>query len=97
MLQFDVFKFRLKSEYGADSDIGMMPWKVLRWVQCDLSDDLLTEMLPYESVIAFDENGRRVILFPSDWSAENFLGKHQEKLSLSHSPFISPEKTKQSV
>jgi peptide chain release factor 3 len=92
MLQFDVFKYRLKSEYGADSDIGMMPWKVLRWVECDLSDDLLTEILPYESVIAFDENGRRVILFPSDWTAENFLAKHLGKLSLSHSPITRSEK-----
>ena len=88
MLQFDVLKYRLKSEYGADSDIETMPWKVLRWIQCDLSDDLLTELLPYESVIAFDENGRRVILFSSDWSMEHFVERHQEKVSLSHSPII---------
>ncbi len=86
ILQFDVLKYRLKSEYGADADIGMMPWKVLRWVQCDLDDDHLADLLPYESVIAFDENGRRVILFPSDWSVEHFLEKHHDKLSLAHSP-----------
>jgi peptide chain release factor 3 len=91
MLQFDVLKYRLKSEYGADADIEAMPWKVLRWIKCDLSDDLLSELLPYESVIAFDENGRRVVLFSSDWSLEHFTERHQEKMSLSHSPIIHPE------
>ena len=91
MLQFDVLKYRLKSEYGADSDIETMPWKVLRWIQCDLSDDLLTEILPYESVIAFDENGRRVILFSGDWSMEHFVERHREKVALSHSPMIHSE------
>jgi peptide chain release factor 3 len=88
MLQFDVLKYRLKSEYGADSDIELMPWKVLRWIKCDLSDELLTELLPYESVIAFDESGRRVVLFTSDWSVEHFVERHKEKVSLSHSPII---------
>lgn len=86
VLQFEVLRYRLKSEYGADSDIAMMPWKVLRWIQCDLEDEVLADLLPYESVIAFDEDGRRVILFPSEWSVEHFLEKHQDKLALSHSP-----------
>jgi peptide chain release factor 3 len=89
MLQFDVLKYRLKSEYGADSNIDMMSWKVLRWVQSDLNDDLLTELLPYESVVAFDENGRRVLLFTSDWSVDHFLERHHEKLSLSHTPITT--------
>jgi peptide chain release factor 3 len=91
MLQFDVLTYRLKSEYGADSAIETMPWKVLRWIKCDLSDDLLTELLPYESVIAFDENGRRVLLFASDFSREHFVERHQGKVSLSHSPIIHSE------
>lgn len=86
MLQFDVLKYRLKSEYRADSYIETMSWKVLRWVQCDLSDDLLADLLPYESAIAFDENLRRVLLFTSDWSMEHFAERHQEKVTLSHSP-----------
>jgi len=91
MLQFDVLKYRLKSEYGADSDIEIMPWKALRWVKCDLSDDLLAELLPYESAIAFDENDRRVILFASEWMCEHLAEKHQKKMALSHSPIIDPE------
>jgi len=86
VLQFDVLRYRLKNEYGAESDIEPKPWKVLRWVQCDLSDELLADMLPYESVIAYDEDGRRVILFSSEWSMEHFLDRHQAKVSLSNSP-----------
>jgi peptide chain release factor 3 len=88
LLQFDVLKYRLKSEYGADSDIETMPWKILRWVHSDLSDELLTDLLPYESVIAFDENGRRVLLFSSEWSMEHFVERHPDEASLSHSPII---------
>jgi peptide chain release factor 3 len=88
LLQFDVLKYRLKSEYGADADIETMSWKVLRWVRSDLSDELLTELLPYESVIAFDESGRRVLLFTSEWSMEHFLERHRDKASLSHSQII---------
>lgn len=90
MLQFDVLKHRLKSEYGAEADIELMPWKVLRWVECDLSDDLLLECLPYESSIAFDETGRRVLLFTSEWSMEHFQEKHREKASLHHTPIEAP-------
>jgi peptide chain release factor 3 len=88
MLQFDVLKYRLKSEYGADSDIETMPWKVLRWIECDLEDDPLAELLPYETAMGFDEHGRRVLLFSSDWSMEHFQEKHQGKVLLSHSPIV---------
>jgi peptide chain release factor 3 len=93
MLQFDVLKYRLKSEYGADANIDAMSWKVLRWVKCDLNDDLLAELLPYESTIAYDENGRRVLLFTSDWSMEHFTERHREKASLSHSPMDDSAET----
>jgi peptide chain release factor 3 len=90
MLQFDVLKHRLMSEYGAEASIELMPWKVLRWVECDLSNDLLSELLPYESVIAFDETGRRVLLFTSEWSMEHFQEKHREKATLHHLPIEAP-------
>jgi peptide chain release factor 3 len=88
VLQFDVLKHRLKSEYGADSTIEIMQWKVLRWIDSDLSDDQLTELLPYEGAIAIDESDRRVILFTSDWSLEHFEEKHRDRISLSRSPMI---------
>jgi peptide chain release factor 3 len=90
MLQFDVLKYRLKSEYGADSNIETMPWKVLRWIECDLGNDLLADLLPYETALAFDDQSRRVLLFSSDWSMEHFQEKHRGKLLLSHSPIIKP-------
>ncbi len=89
LLQFDVLKYRLKSEYGADSEIETMTWTVLRWVHSDLSDDLLTEILPYNSAIAFDDCDRRVILFSSDFIMEHFAEKYREKVALSHSPMPS--------
>ena len=95
LLQFDVLKHRLLSEYGAEATIDNMSWKVLRWVESELDDDALTELLPYEAAIAFDENGRRVLLFTSEWSMEHFVERHHEKFTLAHTPIIkrdaSPE------
>ncbi|HSW38529.1 MAG TPA: peptide chain release factor 3 [Acidobacteriota bacterium] len=86
MLQFDVLKYRLKSEYGADADIEIMPWKVLRWIESDLDDNQLTELLPYGAAVAGDESGRRALLFTSDWSLEHFEEKHRDRAILTHSP-----------
>lgn len=89
VLQFDVLKYRLKSEYGADADIDMTPWKVLRWIKSDLDDATLAESLPFESAIAFDESGRRVVLFSSEWSMQHFQERQQGKVVLSHSPIAA--------
>ena len=32
-LQYEVLQYRLKDEYGADSNLNPMPWKILRWVE----------------------------------------------------------------
>ena len=91
LLQFDVLKHRLLGEYGAESTIDTMSWKALRWVESALDDTALTELLPYEAAIAFDENGRRVLLFTSEWSMEHFVERHHEKVSLSRTPIIKNE------
>ena len=88
LLQFDVLKHRLQSEYGAEATIDNMSWKVLRWVQSDLDDDALAGILPYESVVVFDEHQRRALLFTSEWSMDYFWERNREKVTLSHSPII---------
>ena len=82
VLQFDVLIHRLLSEYGAEATIENMSWKVLRWVESAPDDAALTDLLPYEAAIAFDETGRRVLLFTSEWSMEHFVERHHEKVSL---------------
>jgi len=68
-LQFDVVRYRLESEYGAEARLETAPWTTLRWIEeGDVrSGDLLTA-----SRLAKDSAGRRVILFESDWSCKYF-------------------------
>jgi peptide chain release factor 3 len=94
VLQFEVFQYRLKSEYGAEALLETMPWKVLRWVQSDLDDELLQKILPHGSVLARDDRGRRVLLFGTLWSAERFESDHKAKATLSASPILSMESAK---
>ncbi|OQA58305.1 MAG: Peptide chain release factor 3 [Candidatus Omnitrophica bacterium ADurb.Bin277] len=75
-LQYEVLQYRLKEEYGADSRLETLPWKVLRWVECDLSDAGLADSLSYGIGMARDEQGRRTLLFLNEWIMNNFRENH---------------------
>jgi len=72
-LQFEVLQYRLKDEYGADSRLEVMPWKVLRWLDPEDKTDH-SGSLPTGAALGTDDQGRPVILFASDWSREYFSG-----------------------
>src|ERR1700692_3118489 len=38
-LQFEVVQFRLESEYGAVSRLEAAPWKVVRWLPTDVTEE----------------------------------------------------------
>ncbi len=71
-LQYEVLQYRLKEEYGAESQLEMQPWQLLRWVECDLGDSELADSLSYGVGLARDDQGRRVLLFLSEWLLQNF-------------------------
>jgi peptide chain release factor 3 len=77
-LQFEVLQYRLKEEYGAESQLELLPWKILRWAQSDLSDAALADSLPFGAAMARDEQGRRTLLFQTEWSLRNFREDHRE-------------------
>lgn len=77
-LQFEVLQYRLKEEYGAESQLESLPWKILKWAECDLADPALSAALPYPAALARDEQGRRVLLFQSDWAVRYFIENHPE-------------------
>jgi peptide chain release factor 3 len=85
-LQFEVFKYRLENEYGAESRLERTDWKMARWLspETDLSI-LTTDMLPSGAVLAQDGKGDPLILFPGDWALNYFTEKHPS-VSLSELP-----------
>jgi peptide subunit release factor RF-3 len=44
-----------------------MPWKILRWVDSPLINADLAKGLPQGGTLAIDDQGRRVLLFTTDW------------------------------
>ncbi len=84
-LQFEVFQYRLKDEYKANSRLEMMPWKVLRWVESSLENEKLVNLLPQGSIMAHDDQGRRVLLFTAEWSL-NYFSEKNPSIRLLDSP-----------
>lgn len=71
-LQFEVMQYRLKDEYGADSYLNNMPWRILRWVESEISEEELIKTLPSGGALAMDDLERPVLLFPSEWSIKYY-------------------------
>ena len=79
-LQFDVFEYRMKNEYGVDLRMSGLPYEHLRLIAecpCDAKDLLLCT----GSRVLEDFKGRRLIAFGGEWSV-GFLTKHNPGLVL---------------
>lgn len=67
-LQFDVVKFRLKSEYDTETEVRWLNYKVARWVVpregCKTELQLLSS-----SRQVVDQYGQMAVLFNSEWEA----------------------------
>ena len=72
-LQFEVLQYRLKDEYGGESRLETLPFKVLRWVAAPYNEEELKETQSGEVALAKDDQGRLVILFQSDWSYNYYM------------------------
>jgi len=76
VLQFDVVRFRLQSEYGADSRLEMASWQLLRWLGNPADAEMLrTAMLPSGTALMIDQHQRPTLVFESAWGMRYFQGK----------------------
>ncbi len=70
-LQFDVVRFRLESEYNAQTDIEWLPYKLARWFT--ISPEQAQQVrVPYEAKVVKDQLGHSAILFRTQWDADYF-------------------------
>jgi peptide chain release factor 3 len=67
MLQFDVLKYRLEHEYGADVTLETMPYQTARWVG---GTGLNPAAINRSETTRWteDREGRPVVLFSSEWA-----------------------------
>jgi peptide chain release factor 3 len=72
-LQFEVAKYRLETEYGAESRLESAPFAVVRWLPPEIREEALDVLsLPTGSRIAYDLGNNPVILFQNEWAADYF-------------------------
>ena len=82
-LQFDVFQYRMKNEYGVELYMTGLPYEHLRRITacpCDPKDLTLCT----DAKLLEDFRGRNLIAFGGEWSV-GFLTKHNPGLELSES------------
>ena len=84
-LQFEVLQYRLRDEYGVESNLEMKQWEVLRWVDGNIEINSIKDSLPHNTVSGKDDRGRTVLLFPSIWSVDYCL-KNNPSIKLLDSP-----------
>ncbi len=77
-LQFEVVKFRLLNEYGADAIFHPMNYTCSRWYRS--ADRKKQEEFEnyYRDHIVYDARGYPMILFKSEWELGYIQGKHPE-------------------
>lgn len=79
-LQFDVFEYRMRSEYGVELNMSALPYEHLRRIAaCD--GDPADLMLCTDAQLLEDFKGHKLIAFGGDWSV-GFLLKHNSGLKL---------------
>ncbi|NTU59991.1 MAG: peptide chain release factor 3 [Deltaproteobacteria bacterium] len=78
VLQFDVLKFRLESEYGATVQLETLPYELARWVT---GEGLDARAIDRDSSTLWceDRHEHPVILFKSEW-AFNWLAEKNPKV-----------------
>ncbi len=76
-LQFEVFQYRLKEEYGVDINLHRLPHKIARWIK-DPAPDIMSKL---RDLIVKDENDNLVILFENQFSF-NWVKENNPSLNL---------------
>ncbi|NCD34602.1 MAG: peptide chain release factor 3 [Spartobacteria bacterium] len=86
-LQFEVVKYRLETEYGAESILEPAPWTVLRWLSPETTEKQLQDTrVPSGCSLATDVLGHHVLLLPSEWTMNYFKEKNPD-IIISDIPF----------
>ncbi|MBQ7680082.1 MAG: peptide chain release factor 3 [Butyrivibrio sp.] len=76
VLQFDVLKFRLQSEYNVEIILDNLPYEYIRWVDSpDVDMDRLSGTSDMKKIR--DMNGRPLLLFINEWSPQMTIERNK--------------------
>jgi peptide chain release factor 3 len=81
-LQFEVLKYRLESEYGAECRVEVSDWRVIRWMtpKDETSDAAKTKRpdMPTGSKLAVDAFGVFAALLPDAWAVNTLESRNKD-------------------
>jgi peptide chain release factor 3 len=81
-LQFDVLKYRLESEYGAECRVEISDWKIIRWMtlkpEQQESKKAPRPDVPSGSKLAIDAFGCFVALLPDAWTVRSLEMRNKD-------------------
>ncbi|MFZ5944639.1 MAG: peptide chain release factor 3 [Bacillota bacterium] len=83
-LQFEVFEYRLKSEYGVTILLDHLQYQFAKWIEVGKDFDL-TRLNSSSTVCVKDQEDRTVVLFESDFSLR-WLEKNMPEIKFSDTP-----------
>jgi peptide chain release factor 3 len=87
-LQFEVVQFRMKNEYGVDTNLELLPYTVARWVGSGWEGLEKVGRL-FNTVTVRDSWGRPVLLFRNIWNCHQVEGEHPSLRLMSTAPVVS--------
>lgn len=76
VLQFDVLKFRLESEYGVEIRMDPLPYEYIRWIEND-GVDVGRLNITTDSKRVKDLKERPLLLFTHEWSIRTVLERNE--------------------
>jgi peptide chain release factor 3 len=93
-LQFDVLKYRLETEYGAECRLEFAPWTIVRWIKEKNAEPAKARgaqprpqlVASYDTTLAQDALGNWVALFSDKISAGYFESKNTERYEITAFP-----------
>jgi peptide chain release factor 3 len=68
-LQFEVFSYRLKAEYGAEIKLERLPYQLARWIKGDMAVDP-NRFTNLSSLCVMDQDDRLVVLCDNEFSLD---------------------------
>ena len=71
-LQFEVLQYRLRDEYGVETELRELPYQCSSW----LIGDVDTFKPTHGSLLARDHRGKPVVLFPGEWDKRYCAGQN---------------------
>lgn len=82
-LQFEVFEYRMKGEYGVDVQLQRMPYQFARWL---VDDNIDPSKFRINSTLVKDKKDNYVVLFENEYAMRTAIDKNPTAKFLETAP-----------